>query len=79
METKRLVIAFALSAAVLIGWTIVFPPPKAPHPAARPAAKAAAGSAASAAPAPAPGTAAGAPVPPRRFPPRRLLPGRARR
>ena len=37
METKRLVLAFALSAAVLIGWTILFPPPKSPAPAARPA------------------------------------------
>jgi YidC/Oxa1 family membrane protein insertase len=36
LETKRLVIAFALSAAVLIGWTIVFPPAKPPQPAARP-------------------------------------------
>jgi YidC/Oxa1 family membrane protein insertase len=42
LETKRLVIAFVLSAAVLIGWTIVFPPPKAPQVAARPIAKAAA-------------------------------------
>jgi YidC/Oxa1 family membrane protein insertase len=70
LETKRLVIAFALSAAVLIGWTIVFPPPKSPQPAARPAARAAvsaaapatspqaapAASAQSAALAPAPGT-----------------------
>jgi YidC/Oxa1 family membrane protein insertase len=42
LETKRLVIAFALSAAVLIGWTIVFPPAKPPQPAARPVAGAAA-------------------------------------
>ncbi len=42
METKRLVIAFALSAAVLIGWTIVFPPAKPPQPAARPVQPAAA-------------------------------------
>ena len=42
METKRLVIAFALSAAVLIGWTIVFPPPKSPQPATGPGARAAA-------------------------------------
>jgi YidC/Oxa1 family membrane protein insertase len=28
LETKRLVLAFALSAAVLIGWTLIFPPPK---------------------------------------------------
>jgi len=41
LETKRLVIAFALSAAVLIGWTFVFPPPKSPQPAARPVARAA--------------------------------------
>jgi len=46
LETKRLVIAFALSAAVLIGWTIVFPPPKSPQPAAKPAARAAVGAAA---------------------------------
>ena len=38
METKRLVLAFALSAAVLIGWTVLFPPPKPSAPAARPAA-----------------------------------------
>ncbi|MFI5197902.1 MAG: membrane protein insertase YidC [Thermoanaerobaculia bacterium] len=38
METKRLVLAFALSAAVLIGWTILFPPPKRPEPAAKPTA-----------------------------------------
>ncbi len=37
METKRLVLAFALSAAILIGWTILFPPPKPSAPAARPA------------------------------------------
>jgi YidC/Oxa1 family membrane protein insertase len=47
LETKRLVLAFALSAAVLIGWTILFPPPKPTPPAARPAATAA-GTAASA-------------------------------
>ena len=40
METKRLVLAFALSAAVLIGWYVLFPPP-APAPA-KPAAPAAA-------------------------------------
>ena len=32
MDTKRLVLAFALSAAVLIGWYVLFPPP-APAPA----------------------------------------------
>ena len=53
METKRLVIAFALSAAVLIGWTIVFPPAKPPQPAARPVTRAASSAAASAASAPA--------------------------
>lgn len=37
MDTKRLVLAFALSAAVLIGWTILFPAPKPAAPAARPA------------------------------------------
>ncbi len=37
METKRLVLAFALSAAVLIGWTVLFPPPKPAAPAAKPA------------------------------------------
>ncbi|MGZ5428189.1 MAG: membrane protein insertase YidC, partial [Thermoanaerobaculia bacterium] len=53
METKRLVLAFALSAAVLIGWTVLFPPPKPSAPAARPAATApaAAPSATTAAPA----------------------------
>jgi YidC/Oxa1 family membrane protein insertase len=30
LETKRLVLAFALSAAVLIGWYVLFPPPPAP-------------------------------------------------
>ena len=40
METKRLVLAFALSAAVLIGWTVLFPPPKSTAPAARLAATA---------------------------------------
>ena len=42
METKRLVLAFALSAAVLIGWTVLFPPPKSTAPTARPAATASA-------------------------------------
>jgi YidC/Oxa1 family membrane protein insertase len=53
LETKRLVLAFALSAAVLIGWTVLFPPPKPAAPAARPAATApaAAPSATTAAPA----------------------------
>ncbi len=53
METKRLVLAFALSAAVLIGWTVLFPPPKSTAPAARLAATApaAAPSATTAAPA----------------------------
>jgi YidC/Oxa1 family membrane protein insertase len=53
LETKRLVLAFALSAAVLIGWTVLFPPPKPTAPAARPAAtaSAAAPSATTAAPA----------------------------
>jgi YidC/Oxa1 family membrane protein insertase len=37
LETKRLVLAFALSAAVLIGWTVLFPPPKPAAPAAKPA------------------------------------------
>jgi YidC/Oxa1 family membrane protein insertase len=40
LETKRLVLAFALSAAVLIGWTVLFPPPKSTAPAARLAATA---------------------------------------
>ncbi len=40
METKRLVLAFALSAVVLIGWTVLFPPPKRSAPAARPVATA---------------------------------------
>ena len=50
METKRLVLAFALSAAVLIGWTILFPPPKSSGPAARPAATAPAANAPATAP-----------------------------
>ena len=45
METKRLVLAFALSAAVLIGWTVLFPPPKPSTPAAKPAPRAAAAAA----------------------------------
>ena len=67
METKRLVLAFALSAAVLIGWTVLFPPPKRPEPAAKPAAKLAATTAAAAPPvataAPTPLAAAAASVP----------------
>jgi YidC/Oxa1 family membrane protein insertase len=53
LETKRLVLAFVLSAAVLIGWTVLFPPPKPSAPAARPGttAPAMAPSAATAAPA----------------------------
>jgi len=68
LETKRLVIAFALSAAVLIGWTIVFPPPKPPQPAARPVTSAATSAAAApstspqAAPAASAQTAAQAPT-----------------
>ncbi len=58
METKRLVLAFALSAAVLIGWYVLFPPPpKAP---AKPAPAAAAKTAAAGAPAPASPAAASA-------------------
>lgn len=34
MDTKRLALAFVLSAAVLIAWSILFPPPKSPKPAA---------------------------------------------
>jgi YidC/Oxa1 family membrane protein insertase len=54
LETKRLVLAFALSAAVLIGWTVLFPPPKPAAPAAKPAlsAPAAAASGTTAAPTP---------------------------
>ena len=62
METKRLVLAFALSAAVLIGWYVLFPPP-APPPA-KPAASAAAAPKTAA-----PGTAA--PASPDRGPGRR--------
>lgn len=68
METKRLVIAFALSAAILIGWTLVFPPAKPPQPAPRPVASAVTSAAASAVTATSPGAApaasakAGAPV-----------------
>jgi YidC/Oxa1 family membrane protein insertase len=49
LETKRLVLAFALSAVVLIGWTVLFPPPKRPEPATKPTANLAA-TAATAAP-----------------------------
>ena len=62
METKRLVIAFALSAAVLIGWYVLFPPPPA-KPAAPAAAKTASAPApAASAPAPAPAVTAAAPA-----------------
>ncbi len=70
METKRLVLAFALSAAVLIGWYVLFPPP--PPAPAKPAATAAAApktaapgtpAAASPATAAAPAAAAAAPRP----------------
>ena len=66
METKRLVLAFALSAAVLIGWTILFPPPKSPAPAARPVATATAPTTAPGATPAGPATSSGvnAPVPP---------------
>ncbi len=60
MDTKRLVIALTLSAAVLILWTLVFPPPPPPKPAARPAPTAAAEGVATATPAPA---AASVPAP----------------
>ena len=59
METKRLVLAFALSAAVLIGWYVLFPPPPAP---AKPAPTATAAKTASAALA-APTALAAAPAP----------------
>ncbi len=65
METKRLVLAFALSAAVLIGWYVLFPPPAPPVRPATPAA--AARTAAAGAPAPlSPATASstGAAAPP---------------
>ena len=42
MDTKRLVLALSLSAAVLILWTVVFPPPSPPKPAAGPVPTAAA-------------------------------------
>ena len=60
METKRLLLAFALSAAVLIGWTVLFPPPKSSGPAARPAVSA---PAATTAPATAPSATASTPAP----------------
>ncbi|HVO50886.1 MAG TPA: membrane protein insertase YidC [Thermoanaerobaculia bacterium] len=63
METKRLVIAFALSAAVLIGWYVLFPPPPPAKPAAPAAAKTASAPApAASAPAPAPAVTAAAPA-----------------
>jgi YidC/Oxa1 family membrane protein insertase len=58
LETKRLVLAFALSAAVLIGWYVLFPPP--PPAPAKPAPAAAAKTAAAGAPAPASPAAASA-------------------
>ncbi len=67
METKRLVLAFALSAAVLLGWYVLFPPPApAPAPAKRGPAPATSSSAAPATAAPAsasPAAAAPATVP----------------
>jgi YidC/Oxa1 family membrane protein insertase len=62
LETKRLVLAFALSAAVLIGWTVLFPPPKPTAPAVRPAATATAPAPGATAAAPATQTAAPAPA-----------------
>ncbi len=58
METKRLVLAFALSAAVLIGWTVLFPPPKPAAPAAKPAPSAPAAAASGTTTAPTPQAAA---------------------
>jgi len=68
LETKRLVLAFALSAAVLLGWYVLFPPP-APVPAkpkaaaTAPAPGATAAGAASASPATALETAPASPKP----------------
>ncbi len=60
MDTKRLVIALALSAAVLILWTVVFPPPASPKTAIgpTPTTAAVAGSPVTAAPTPATTSAA---------------------
>jgi YidC/Oxa1 family membrane protein insertase len=63
LETKRLVLAFALSAAVLIGWTVLFPPPKPSPSAARPAATASATATAPAAVTAAPVTQTALPAP----------------
>jgi len=50
LDSKRLALAFGISAAILILWTLLFPPPKpAPRPAAKPAATAPAVATASAA------------------------------
>jgi YidC/Oxa1 family membrane protein insertase len=68
LDTKRLVIALMLSAAVLILWTVLFPPPAPPKPAAGAVAAPtapAAGTSTAAAPAP---TAAAAPAPERPAP-----------
>jgi YidC/Oxa1 family membrane protein insertase len=51
LETKRLVLAFALSAAVLIGWYVLFPPPAAQPAPGKPGATATKPGAASSAPA----------------------------
>ena len=67
METKRLVLAFALSAAVLIGWYVLFPPPP-PAPAKPAPVSAAAKTAGAEAPVPAaaaaPAAQAPSPAPP---------------
>ncbi len=60
MDTKRLVIALSLSAAVLILWTVVFPPPSPPKPAGPQTPTAVAGGPATATPVPA---ATSTPVP----------------
>jgi YidC/Oxa1 family membrane protein insertase len=58
LETKRLVLAFALSAAVLIGWTVLFPPPKPAAPAVKPVPSAPAAAASGTTTAPTPQAAA---------------------
>ena len=65
MDTKRLIIAFSLSAAVMILWTVLFPPKPDPRTPAKPAPAAAVPVSAAASPATAVPAAAAAPGPAR--------------
>ena len=65
MDTKRLIIAFSLSAAVMILWTVLFPPKPDPRMPAKPAPAAAVPVSAAASPATAVPAAAAAPGPAR--------------